>query len=110
MDCKNWATKRLWVGLSAHAIFNILMSKPTDAFSLGDKLLVQANVFIMMFTFSIGFYYSKSTNCCEEKKVYLGCSTGRFAECIGCAYPTRSHCWRSSSQRVSYHQRVRRGV
>ena len=66
---KNWIKKKVMVGLSAHAVISILMSKHSDSFSVGDKIFVQANVFVMMLAFAIGFYYSKSTNCCIERKV-----------------------------------------
>jgi hypothetical protein len=69
---KNWVTKRLWVGFSAHSIVNIFMSNHSDTFSMGDKMFVQTNVFVMMLSFAIWFYFSKATNCCEERKIYLG--------------------------------------
>jgi len=84
--CMNWFVKRVWVGLSAHSIVNILMSKHSDTFSMGDKMFVQTNVFVTMLSFAIGFYFSKAYNCCEERKMYLGCSVdGRFSECMGYA-------------------------
>ena len=67
--CKNWIHRKVMVGLSAHAIVSILMSKHSESFSVGDRIFVQANVFVMMLSFAIGFYYSKSTNCCIERKV-----------------------------------------
>lgn len=68
---KNWIQKKVMVGISAHTIISILMSRHSDSFSIGDKIFVQANVFVMMLSFAIGFYFSKATNCCIEKKVYL---------------------------------------
>jgi len=83
---KNWVVRKVWVGLSAHSIVNIFMSKHSDAFSMGDKMFVQTNVFVTMLSFAIGFYFSKATNCCEERKIYLGCSMdGRFSACMGYA-------------------------
>jgi hypothetical protein len=83
---KNWMVRKVWVGLSAHSIVNIFTSKHSDTFSMGDKMFVQTNVFVTMLSFAIGFYFSKATNCCEERKIYLGCSVdGRFSECMGYA-------------------------
>ena len=48
-----------------------------------DWAAAQANVYVMMLIFSVGFYYSKSLNCCEEKKAFLGCIADRSSECIG---------------------------
>jgi len=83
---KKWFLKRIWVGLSAHAIVSIFMTKHSDPFSMGDKMFVQTNTFVTMLSFAIGLYFSKAYNCCEEGKAFLGCSIdGRFSECMGYA-------------------------
>ncbi|KAK3271689.1 hypothetical protein CYMTET_19974 [Cymbomonas tetramitiformis] len=61
-----------------------------DAFSRSERVLMLFTNWIIAMTFSVGFYYSKATQCCEGLKAYLECDTELGTSCTvnGTVYST----------------------
>jgi hypothetical protein len=69
--------------LAAHPILGIFLARPSDTFSLGDMMMLQVNVSVIMLCFSVAFYYAKAVACCQDQKQYLGCTEGMDDDCLG---------------------------
>eukprot|EP00854_Cymbomonas_tetramitiformis_P001957 gene1957-2640_t len=78
------AGSAFWV-FTSHPLVAIYLVKPTEAFSRSERLIAQMNVFILMLSFCMFFYYSRAVGCCTEFKGYVGCpNVGAVtAECLG---------------------------
>jgi hypothetical protein len=73
----------------SHPFGGIAMSKVNDPFARGDRILVQMNVFIVMLSMAVAFFYSKSLRCCEYVVVHYTCPEVKLAgdmsiDCMGC--------------------------
>jgi hypothetical protein len=73
----------------SHPLGAIAMSKVTDPFARGDRILVQMNVFIVLLSMSVAFFYSKSVRCCEDVVAHYTCPEMKLAgdmsiDCMGC--------------------------
>jgi hypothetical protein len=77
--------------VKSHPLGAIAFTSTSENFRRGDKILTQANVFVLMLSFSVAFYYSKSTECVKQLTGYLGCPAipgsaamgSSFVECMG---------------------------
>jgi len=72
----------------SHPFGGIAMSKVNDPFARGDRILVQMNVFIVMLSMAVAFFYSKSLRCCEYVVVHYTCPEVKLAgdmsiDCMG---------------------------
>ncbi|KAK3260095.1 hypothetical protein CYMTET_30933, partial [Cymbomonas tetramitiformis] len=80
------ATKRniKW-GLKAHPLTAIGLVGATEPFSRSERVLIQANTFVMMLLFTVWFYYSKAVNCCQDFRAVISCPRERDVEepCFG---------------------------
>ncbi|KAK3274089.1 hypothetical protein CYMTET_17710, partial [Cymbomonas tetramitiformis] len=76
-----------WI-LRAHPLIGIAMVGPTEPFSRSERILIQANTFIMMLTFSMWFFYTKSLNCCRDFREYVSCPSHLAVRepCLGYTY------------------------
>ncbi|KAK3278789.1 hypothetical protein CYMTET_13294 [Cymbomonas tetramitiformis] len=82
----NWTAQSAFWIVSSHPLVAIYLVKPSEAFSRSERLVVQMNVFIIMLSFCMFFYYSRAMGCCEEFKDYVGCPPAGLSDCF--AQPT----------------------
>ncbi|KAK3264073.1 hypothetical protein CYMTET_27161 [Cymbomonas tetramitiformis] len=68
-----WLTGTLFFGVSSHPLVAIYLVKPMEAFSRAERLIVQVNVFIVMLSCCMAFYYSKAITTCVDFQSYVGC-------------------------------------
>ncbi|KAK3265299.1 hypothetical protein CYMTET_26006 [Cymbomonas tetramitiformis] len=73
--------------LTSHPLVAIYRVKSTEAFSRAERLFVQINVFIVMLSCTMAFYYSRTVTCCVDLQSFVGCpGPSRSSACLG--YPT----------------------
>ncbi|KAK3233595.1 hypothetical protein CYMTET_56119 [Cymbomonas tetramitiformis] len=76
-----WLTK-------AHPLGAIFLITAVEPFSRSERILIQANTFILMLMFTVWFYYSKAVNCCKDFREFVSCpdSWDVNAPCLGFLY------------------------
>eukprot|EP00854_Cymbomonas_tetramitiformis_P003888 gene3888-4849_t len=76
-----WLTK-------AHPLGAIFLITAVEPFSRSERILIQANTFILMLVFTVWFYYSKAVNCCKDFREFVSCpdSSDVGAPCLGFEY------------------------
>eukprot|EP00854_Cymbomonas_tetramitiformis_P006013 gene6013-7225_t len=73
----------LFLALS-HPLVAIYLVPPTAAFTRAERILTQANVFIVMLSVTIAAYYSRVVTCCTQLQSFVDCpDVGRFSSCLG---------------------------
>ncbi|KAK3241105.1 hypothetical protein CYMTET_49101, partial [Cymbomonas tetramitiformis] len=68
-----WVTGSLFFIVSSHPLVAIYLVKPMEAFSRAERLIVQVNVFVVMLSCCMAFYYSKAITTCVDFQSYVGC-------------------------------------
>eukprot|EP00854_Cymbomonas_tetramitiformis_P011356 gene11356-13420_t len=59
--------------MKSHPLGAIYLVNATEPFSRSERILIQANTFILMLVFTVWFYYSKAVNCCKDFRVFTDC-------------------------------------
>ncbi|KAK3241648.1 hypothetical protein CYMTET_48606 [Cymbomonas tetramitiformis] len=74
-----------WRLLVSHPLLGIYAVPATDCFARSERVLLQANTMILMFVFSVWFYYTHAVNCCRTRRAFLSCpdSSDVAAPCLG---------------------------
>eukprot|EP00854_Cymbomonas_tetramitiformis_P011797 gene11797-13929_t len=72
---RRWATFKWFAGYVArnHPLGSIYMVGATEPFTRSERILIQANSFVLMFTFTVWFYFSRAVNCCKDRRVFMNC-------------------------------------
>eukprot|EP00854_Cymbomonas_tetramitiformis_P004280 gene4280-5267_t len=52
-----------------------------EAFSRGERVVMLSTNWLVMVMFSVGFFYSKATQCCELLRAHVGCDSNLSAPC-----------------------------
>ncbi|KAK3269596.1 hypothetical protein CYMTET_21970 [Cymbomonas tetramitiformis] len=77
------AKARQWTErfLAAHPVFMLKNVGFNDAFSRSERVIMLSTNWLVMVMFSVGFFYSKSTQCCELLRTHVGCDANLNTPC-----------------------------
>ncbi|KAK3236475.1 hypothetical protein CYMTET_53388, partial [Cymbomonas tetramitiformis] len=80
-----WLRQQVTRLIKAHPLGAVWLVKPTEPFARSERLLIQANTFILMLVMTVWLYYSKSLTCCTNLRTVLSCpeATDVTQPCLG---------------------------
>ncbi|KAK3241696.1 hypothetical protein CYMTET_48565 [Cymbomonas tetramitiformis] len=73
-----------WIA-KAHPLGAIYLVRAVEPFSRSERILIQANTFLLLFAMTLWFYYTKAVNCCKDLRALLTCPDPMHvqAPCLG---------------------------
>ncbi|KAK3263531.1 hypothetical protein CYMTET_27666 [Cymbomonas tetramitiformis] len=79
--------KMRWLAMT-HPLGAIYLVRATDPFSRSERIIIQANTFILMLVFTVWFYFSHAQTCCQDRRDFTGCpeASDVRAPCLGFHY------------------------
>ncbi|KAK3277323.1 hypothetical protein CYMTET_14661 [Cymbomonas tetramitiformis] len=92
---RNWLMLKrslTWLARS-HPLGAIYLVRAVERYSRSERILIQANTFLLLFLMALWFYYSKAVNCCKDLREFLACpdTMDVRAPCLGFDYCLAVH-------------------